>query len=141
MLKSLLVVYILFIISALLLIPNLYRLFRNIKEKRKKRRRWARIKVPREKMISCRIVEPSRYAGDAEYLLDDINMAGIAFFCNHKLENVILKLLIKFPFASYKESGAVWGKVVYCNKVADTENYRVGISYIKRIKQSHSQEK
>jgi hypothetical protein len=113
-------------------------LFRKIKEKKKRRRRWARIKVPSEKMISCRIVEPPRYASNSEYLLDDINMAGIAFFCNQKLENIVLKLLVKFPFATYKEAGVVWGRVVYCNKVPDTEKYRIGISYIKRIKHSNS---
>jgi len=138
MVSAILFSYALLIILSALIIFSGYYFLRNIKENKKKRRRWARVRVPSEKTISCRIVEPSRYASDTEYLLEDINMAGIAFFCNQKLENTVLKLLIKFPFAHYKEAGSVWGRVVYCNKVPDMEKYRVGIAYIKRIKQNNS---
>jgi len=46
----------------------------------KTRRRWARIKVPTDKRMTCRIIEPEDISSDADYLIDDINMAGIAFF-------------------------------------------------------------
>ncbi len=104
------------------------------KAKGKKRRRWARIRVPNEKMITCRISEPRELAGDTEFLISDINVAGIAFFTNKEIEKTNLKLLVKFPFSSFNEASTVWGKVVYCKKVGDSQKYRVGISYVRQKK-------
>lgn len=104
------------------------------KAKGKKRRRWARIRVPNEKMITCRISEPRELAGDTEFLISDINVAGIAFFTNKEIEKTNLKLLVKFPFSSFNEASMVWGKVVYCNKVGDSQKYRVGICYVRQKK-------
>ncbi|MFH1001877.1 MAG: PilZ domain-containing protein [bacterium] len=118
----------LLIIAAVLISFTLY------KAKCKKRRRWARIRVPNEKMITCRISEPRELSGDTEFLISDINVAGIAFFTNMELEKTNLKLLVKFPFTSFNEASSVWGKVVYCKKVGDSQKYRVGISYVRQKK-------
>jgi hypothetical protein len=107
------------------------------KAKGRKRRRWARIRVPNEKMITCRISAPEELAGDTEFLISDINVAGIAFFTNKALEKINLKLMVKFPFTSFNEASTVWGKVVYCNKVGDSQKYRVGICYVRHKKRSN----
>lgn len=99
----------------------------------KKRRRWMRIKVPSDKAITCRIVEPIKDAGIKEFLVDDITMAGISFYCDRKLEKQIMKMSIKFPFTTFKEAATVWGKVVYCGRTGTEERYRTGISYIKKL--------
>ncbi len=104
------------------------------KAKGKKRRRWARIMVPNEKMITCRISEPRELSGDTEFLISDINVAGIAFFTNKEIEKINLKLLVKFPFSSFNEASSVWGKVVYCKKVGDSQKYRIGICYVRQKK-------
>jgi hypothetical protein len=61
-------------------------------------------------------------------------MAGVSFLSEKKFERIIVKLLIKFPFTTFKEAGIVWGRVAYCNKIPDMEKYRVGIAYIRKIK-------
>jgi len=114
----------------------LYLFFKSLRAQNKKRRRWARIRVPNEKMITCKIAEPLEFAGDKEFLVDDINVAGIAFFANKQIEKTILKLFVKFPFTTFNEASTVWGKVVYCKKLENTENYRVGISYVRHRKRS-----
>ena len=114
----------------------LYLIFQSIRAQNKKRRRWARIRVPNEKMITCKIAEPTEFSGDKEFLVDDINVAGIAFFCNKQIEKTILKLFVRFPFTTFNEASTVWGKVVYCKKLGDMEKYRVGISYVRQKKRS-----
>jgi len=114
----------------------IYIAFKFAGEKRKRRRRWSRINVPTEKMITCKISEPREAAGDSEFIVNDINMGGIAFFTNKKIEKTILKLFIKFPFTSFSEASTVWGKVAYCNKVSDSDKYRVGIYYVRQKKRS-----
>ena len=111
-----------------------YITFKFIGERKKRRRRWARINVPTEKMITCKIAEPRELAGDSEFIVNDINMAGIAFFTNMKIEKTILKLFVKFPFTSFSDASTVWGKVAYCNKVSDSDKYRVGIYYVRQKK-------
>lgn len=112
----------------------LYLIFQSIRAQNKKRRRWARIRVPNEKMITCKIAEPTEFAGDKEFLVDDINVAGIAFFCNKQIERTVLKLFVRFPFTTFNEASTVWGKVVYCKKIDDSGKYRVGISYVRQKK-------
>ncbi len=129
----LLVLLFLLIVSVFAL---LYMAFKFIGEKRKRRRRWARINVPTEKMITCKISEPREFAGDSEFIVNDINMAGIAFFTNKKIEKTRLKLFVKFPFTSFSDASTVWGKVAYCNKVSDSDKYRVGICYVRQKKRS-----
>jgi hypothetical protein len=119
-----------------LLVLQAYELFKIRRKTISQRRRWARIKVPNEKMITCRIAEPPSFSSDTECLINDINMAGISFFCDKKIDKVILKLLIKFPFTTFKEAGTAWGRVAYCNKIPDMEKYRVGIAYIRKTKWS-----
>jgi hypothetical protein len=100
------------------------------KKLRLKRRRWLRIRIPQDKQMTCRITSPAELAGETEYVIDDINMGGIAFNCNRQIEGVV-GLLIKFPFADYKEAGKVKGKVAYCRKLETEERYRIGISYMR----------
>lgn len=99
---------------------------------RRKRRRWLRIQVPQDKKMTCRISAPLELAGETEYVIDDINMGGIAFNATRDMSNETVELLIKFPFADYKEAGKVRGKVAYCRKLETEEKYRVGISYVRR---------
>ena len=113
-----------------------YSIFKYAAAKRKKRRRWARIRVPNEKMITCKIAEPKEFAGDSEFLVNDINVGGLAFFANKIIADSYLKLLIRFPFTSFHEASTVWGKVVYCNKIGDSQKYRVGICYVRPNKRS-----
>jgi len=100
--------------------------------KGKTRRRYARIRVPNEKMITCRITEPRSLAGETEYMVNDINVAGIAFSADKIIEKTMLKLSIRFPFTDFNEASSVWGRVVYCNKIGDSQKYRVGICYIRQ---------
>jgi hypothetical protein len=113
-----------------------YMFMKSFESKSKKRRRWMRIRVPNEKMITCKIAEPEQLAGDKEFLINDINVAGISFFCDKEIGKVILKILVKFPFTTFNEASTVWGKVVYCNKVGDLDKFRVGISYVRHKKGS-----
>ncbi len=129
----LLVLWFLFLASV---IGLLYLIFQTMRAQNKKRRHWARIRVPNEKMITCKIAEPSEFSGEKEFLIDDINVAGIAFFCNKQIAKSVLKLYVKFPFTTFNEASTVWGKVVYCNRLGDTERYRVGISYVRHKKGS-----
>ena len=96
-----------------------------------KRRRWMRIKVPLEKKMACRILEPFELASDIDYLVDDINMGGIAFFTDKEIIRGPIQLLLKFPFASYKEAGKVNARVAYCKKQPDGR-FRVGVAYLRR---------
>jgi hypothetical protein len=130
------ILYIQMFLLSLFLVFEGYALYKNSKRKAMTRRRWARIKVPNEKMITCKVMYPDSLAADREFLINDINMGGISFFSDQKIENIFLKLNVKFPFTTFKEAGIVWGKVVYCNKVPDTEKYKVGISYTKRVKKN-----
>jgi len=132
-LMSLLVLGFLLLLS---IIAVIFVFFTFNKAKGKKRRRWARISVPNEKMITCRISEPEELAGNTEFLIGDINVAGISFFTNKEMEKINLKLLIKFPFSSFNEASTVWGKIVYCKKIGDSQKYRVGICYVRHKKRS-----
>jgi hypothetical protein len=134
MTHPLVLLYVLLFLLSVLLVLQGYQMFRTRKRALGRRRRWGRIKVPDEKMIICRITEPATVASDVEYLVDDVNMAGIAFISGKKFEKIIIKLLIKFPFTSFKEAGIVWGRIAYCNKLADAEKYRVGVAYIRKTK-------
>ncbi len=132
-LMFLLVLWFLLLVSLI----GLFYIFSKIKQgENKKRRKWARINVPNEKMITCKISEPLEYSSNSEFLINDINMAGIAFSSNREIKKKILKLLVKFPFTTFNEASTVWGKVIYCNKIGDTEKYRVGISYFRPNKRS-----
>ncbi|MCK9595475.1 MAG: hypothetical protein PHH68_02660 [Candidatus Omnitrophica bacterium] len=136
MINLYIVLYALLVVLSLLLLIEAYAIYKKSTKDMHKRRRWARIKVPNDKMITCRIVEPGAIAGAQEYLVNDINMAGISFFCDKKLEKDMIRLHIKFPFTTFKEAGLVSGKVAYCNKIPDMEKYRVGIAYIRKMKWS-----
>jgi hypothetical protein len=114
----------------------LYLFFKSLHAQNKKRRRWARIRVPNEKVITCKIGEPSEFASDKEFLVDDINVAGIAFFSDKPIAKTALKLFVRFPFTTFNEASTVWGKVVYCNTFADSGKYRVGICYVRHKKGS-----
>jgi hypothetical protein len=102
-----------------------------MKARERKRRRWARIRVPNEKMITCKIGEPQELADDKEFLVNDINVAGISFFADKEISKTVIKLFVRFPFTTFNEASTVWGKVVYCNKVGDSPRYRVGIFYVR----------
>lgn len=134
--KLYIILYALLVILSILLLLEAFAIYKRGTQDTHKRRRWARIKVPNDKMITCRIVEPGAIAGHQEYLVNDINMAGISFFCDKKLEKEVIRLHIKFPFTTFKEAGLVSGKVAYCNKIPDMEKYRVGIAYIRKMKWS-----
>ncbi|MCX5708200.1 MAG: hypothetical protein NTY14_04400, partial [Candidatus Omnitrophica bacterium] len=112
----------------------LYLFFKSLHAQNKKRRRWARIRVPNEKVITCKIGEPLEFSGDKEYLVDDINVAGIAFFSDKPIDKTALKLFVRFPFTTFNEASTVWGKVVYCNTFAGSGKYRVGICYVRHKK-------
>ncbi len=114
----------------------LYLFFKSINVRNRKRRRWARIRVPNEKMITCKIAEPPEFSGDKEFLVNDINVAGIAFFSDKPIDKTVLKLFVKFPFTTFNEASTVWGKVVYCNAFGDAGKYRVGICYVRHKKES-----
>jgi hypothetical protein len=128
------ILFIQMLLLSLFLVLEGYALYINSKRKAMTRRRWARIKVPNEKMITCKVLYPDSFPANKEFLINDINMGGISFFSDQKIENIFLKLNVKFPFTTFREAGIVWGKVVYCNKVPDIEKYKVGISYTKKIK-------
>jgi hypothetical protein len=92
------------------------------------RRRWGRIKIPNEKRMTCRIIEPAEMASHTDYLIDDINMAGIAFFSSKPVEKKIVRLLIRFPFADYGEAANVVGRVAYAREIGK-DKYRIGVEY------------
>ena len=115
------------------LIGLIYVILKFIRAKNKKRRRWARIRVPNE-MITCKIAEPREFSGNDEFLVNDINVAGISFFTNKPIDSVIIKMLVRFPFTTFNEASTVWGKVVYCNKMHESDKYRVGICYVRQKK-------
>ena len=92
------------------------------------RRRWKRIKVPNEKNMTCRIIEPPAIASETDYLVDDINMSGIAFFSLKPVAKKIVRLLIRFPFADYGEAASVMGRIAYCREI-NKNKYRVGVEY------------
>ncbi len=119
------------LLSALLLMEG-HSLLRLRQISFKKRRKLMRIKVPPDKAITCRVLEPLRDASTKEFLVDDITMAGISFFADHRLEREIVKLSIRFPFTTHREAATVWGKVAYSAKCGTEERYRTGISYMKR---------
>lgn len=97
------------------------------------KRRWGRLTVSDKKLISCRIVEPEDLVTESGALVLDINPGGLSFLYNKKLnEERIIRFMIKFPFTTYKEESIVWGKVIYCHKLPDREEYLVGIAFIKR---------
>jgi len=136
MTNALILLYILLFLLSILLILQGYQLYHAYRTNLTRRRRWGRIKVPNEKMITCRIAEPAELASDFEYLVNDINMAGLSLYSEKKIDKIIVRLQIKFPFTSFKEAASVWGRIAYCNKLADSEKYRVGIAYIRKIKWS-----
>jgi c-di-GMP-binding flagellar brake protein YcgR len=103
-----------------------------------KRRRLLRIKVPRDKAITCRILEPLKETGTKEFMVDDITLAGISFFADRVIDRQIVKLGIRFPFMTFKDAASVWGKVVYCNRCGeDGDRYRIGIAYLRRTPPTH----
>lgn len=120
----------LFLLSMLLILQGYALYLKRGATSRKHRRRWARITVPTERMISCRIMEPP--GDDSEYLVHDINMAGIAFYTGKRLEKGIVKLSVRFPFTTFREAGTAWGRIVYCNQ--EGERYRVGLAYMRRTR-------
>ena len=125
--------YVLLVVLSALLLLEGYSLLRLRDSALRRRRKWMRIKVPSSKAITCRIVEPLKDASTKEYLVDDITMAGIAFYADRKFDRQIVKLSIKFPFTTYKDAASVWGRIVYSGRIANEEKYRVGISYMKRL--------
>jgi hypothetical protein len=92
------------------------------------RRRWGRIKVPNEKRMTCRITDPATLASNTDYIIDDINMSGIAFFSAEPVAKKTVRLLIRFPFADYGESANVLGRIAYCRQLSKTK-FRVGVEY------------
>ncbi|HOU36553.1 MAG TPA: hypothetical protein PLJ26_01670 [Candidatus Omnitrophota bacterium] len=92
------------------------------------RRRWARIKVPADKRMTCRIIEPDALASNLDYFIDDINMSGIAFFSSKALPKKTVRLLIRFPFADYGEAASVLGRIAYSREIG-RDKYRIGIEY------------
>ncbi|MCX7927914.1 MAG: hypothetical protein N2606_07265 [Candidatus Omnitrophica bacterium] len=127
------VLVIIFLISVSFL-AIIYVVTSSFNKKKKTRRRWARIKIPSQKAITCKIVEPEDIASDTEFLVNDINVGGISFYSPKQIKKTTIKLLVRFPFTSFQEASSVWGKVVYCNQLPNSENYRVGISYIRHRK-------
>ncbi|MGE5308508.1 MAG: hypothetical protein ACM3OC_05460 [Deltaproteobacteria bacterium] len=125
--------YILLVLLSLLLLMEGYSLLRLREASMKKRRKYLRVKVPNDKAITCRVVEPLKEAGAKEFLVDDITMAGICFYADHKLDKQIVKLNIKFPFMTFKDAATVWGKVVYSNRCSNEDRFRTGISYMRRF--------
>jgi hypothetical protein len=113
-----------------------YLVFKYLRAKERKRRRWARIRVPNEKMITCKIGEPAEFAEDKEFLVNDINVAGISFFADKEITKTVIKLFVRFPFTTFNEASTVWGRVVYCNKIEESPRYRVGIFYVRPKKRS-----
>jgi hypothetical protein len=128
--------YVLLTLLSVLLLLEGYSLFSIHALSLRKRRRWMRIKVPNEKAITCRILEPIRDASLTEFLVEDITMGGLAFFSDRKIDRQIVKLSIKFPFTTFKEAATVWGKVVYSTRCASEERYRTGVAYLRRLQQS-----
>jgi hypothetical protein len=101
------------------------------------RRRWGRVKVPEEK-LSCIIAEPDGSTPTGAYLVDNINPGGLSFLSNRSFEaEQIMKLLIKFPFSSFIEAGTVWGRVSYCLKIHDKEQFVVGIAFVRKKGQGY----
>jgi hypothetical protein len=92
------------------------------------RRRWGRIKVPNEKRMTCRITEPPAMASNIDYLIDDVNMGGIAFYSVKPLEKKTVRLLIRFPFADYSDAASVMGRIAYSREVSKNK-YRIGVEY------------
>jgi len=133
--ESMFLVVLLFLLAATIVFAA-YMFFAFFAAKRTKRRRWARIKVPNEKMITCKIAEPKESAGDAEFLVNDINVGGMSFFTNKPVAETAVKLFVRFPFTTFHEASTVWGKVVYCRKIGDSQKYRVGICYVRPSKRS-----
>jgi len=136
--EKMFLIVLLFLLAATTVFAG-YMLYSFLTAKRKKRRRWARIKVPNEKMITCKIAEPRELAGDAEFLINDINVGGLAFFSNKEIADTHIKLFVRFPFTTFHEASTVWGKVVYCRKIGDSQKYRVGICYVRPNKRSLKQ--
>jgi len=102
------------------------------------KRRWGRVKVP-DKKLCCRIAEPENCSVASDYAVDNINPGGLSFFSERLFgENEILRLLVKFPFTTYEDAGKVWGRVVYCLKIHDKEEFVVGVAFTrhKKIKPS-----
>lgn len=135
-----LLLYILLSLLAILLLMESYSLIRLHEISLKKRRRLMRIKVPKDKAITCRILEPLKDARMSEFIVDDITMAGISFFADRKIDKQIVKLSIRFPFTTYKDAAAVWGRVAYSTKCADSEMYRTGIAYMRNMRTKPSGE-
>lgn len=103
------------------------------KSKQDRRRRWGRIKIPENKTMSCRILEPESMASSKDYQIDDINVGGIAFISDKALDRKKVRLSIKFPFSSYQEAGIVRGKIVYCNELK-TKRFRIGVAFVREKK-------
>ncbi len=94
------------------------------------RRRWGRIKVPVDKRMTCRIIEPAELASEIDFFIDDINMSGIAFFSVKPLAKKTVRLLIRFPFADYGEAASVAGRIAYAREISK-DKYRIGIEYLR----------
>ncbi|MCU0651015.1 MAG: PilZ domain-containing protein [Candidatus Omnitrophica bacterium] len=92
------------------------------------RRRWGRIKIPNDKSMTCRITEPPNMASHTDFIIDDINMSGIAFLSPSPVEKKTVRLLIRFPFADYGEAANVLGRVAYCREISKNK-YRIGVEY------------
>ena len=114
MTNALMLLYILMFLLSVLLILQGYQLYHVYKTNLARRRRWGRIKVPNEKMITCRIAEPAGLASDFEYLVNDINMAGLSLYTEKKIEKII-KEVKNCAVSVYKELGNGFDEVIYDN--------------------------
>ena len=94
------------------------------------RRRWKRIKIPAEKHMSCRVVEPASIASDLEYVVVDINIGGISFISAKPFAKKVIRLLIRFPFSDYSNASSVRAKVAYSKEITK-DKYRIGVEYQK----------
>ena len=127
------ILYIQMILLASLLLIQGYSMLKLNRIGLLKRRHWLRIKVPSEKSVTCRIVEPIIEASPKEFFVDDITMAGMCFIADRKINKGIIKLNIKFPFTTFKDAATVWGKVAYSTRSGGDDKFRTGIEYIRRL--------
>jgi len=118
------------LIIILILIPLIivYALCMTKKKCVESRRRWGRIKIPNNKHMTCRIIEPKEMSSESDFVVDDINMSGIAFFTEAPVAKKFVRLLIKFPFADYSDAANVRGRVAYSKEISK-DKYRIGIEY------------
>jgi hypothetical protein len=96
------------------------------------RRRWGRVKVPDEK-ITCRVLESQHNLGVSDFVVDNINSGGLAFYSDTLFDaNEMMRLLVKFPFTSSEDEGSVWGRVSYSLKSQDKEKFITGVAFSRK---------